>query len=249
MVTVDILNKTDVPAPLSGTANIFLDAQNNNALTAKYNDCTFRVLSAEPYQLTTSQSLIDAQNDILNNLSCAVAKGTISVADYQDFINSFNLYYTSFIDANGNLSQSLTTSQVTTPTPMVEDFTIFATNPGNDINTVIPLAYTDTVAFARDFQINVDRNFVDDDLTVSAFFVDTIVQSSIVLTGVSSRVNSLGAVVTSGNNIIQAGTSQMIGSFTYDGTSISPGVYNGVLTVTNGTVSRYKAIELTVTAP
>jgi len=159
------------------------------------------------------------------------------------------LYYTSFIDANGNLSQSITTSQSTTPTPIVEDFTIFGTNPSNDINTIIPISIVNGVASSPDVTIIVDRNFVDDDLTVSIFFVDTIVQSSIVLTGVSSRVNQLGAVVTSGNNIIQAGTSQMIGEFIYDGTSILPGVYNGVLTVTNGTVSRYKAIQVTVTAP
>ena len=246
-MTIEILNKSDVATPLSGFANLFLDAQNNNALTAKYDDCTFRVLSAEPYQLTTSQSLIDAQNDILNNLSCAVAKGTISVADYQDFINSFNLYYTSFIDANGNLTQSITTSQSTTPTPIVEDFTIFGTSPSNDENTIIPISVVDGVASSPDITIIVDRNFVDDNLTCSISFITPSADAAISLDVVSERVNSAGGIVTSGTNIIQAGTSTARGEFVYDGTSIGAGTYVGLLTITNGTISRYKIISLTVT--
>lgn len=246
-MTIEILNKTDVATPALGFATLFLDAQNNNALTAKYDDCTFRVLSAEPYQLATSQSLIDAQNDILNNLSCAVAKGTISVADYQTFINSFNLYYTSFIDANGNLQQSLTTSQNTTPTPIVEDFTIFGTSPSNDENTIIPISVVNGVASSPDLTIIVDRNFVDDNLTCSISFVTPSVAGAITLDVVSERVNSLGGIVTSGTNVIQAGTSTARGEFVYDGTSIGAGNYVGLLTVTNGTISRYKIIELTVT--
>jgi hypothetical protein len=246
-MTIEILNKSDVVTPASGFATLFLDAQNNNALTAKYDDCTFRVLSAEPYQLTTSQSLLDAQNDILNNLSCAVAKGTISVADYQTFINSFNLYYTSFIDANGNLSQSITTSQSTTPTPIVEDFTIYATIPSNDENTVIPISVANGVASTPDVEIVVDRNFVDDDLTCSIDFIIPSADGAMSLSVTSQRVNSAGGIITSGANIIQAGTSRARGEFSYNGASIGAGSYVGLLTVTNGTISRYKIITLTVT--
>jgi hypothetical protein len=245
-MTIEILNKSDVATPAAGFATLFLDAQNNNALTAKYEDCTFRVLSAEPYQLTTSQSLIDAQNDILNNLSCAVAKGTISVADYQTFINSFNLYYTSFIDQNGNLSQSITTSQSTTPTPIVEDFTIYATIPSNDLNTIIPISVVGGVASSPDLEIIVDRNFVDDNLLCSIAFTDALVNGAITLDAYSYRVNSAGAVITSALNNIQAGTSRITGEFVYDGTAIPAAVYTGILTITNGTISRYKIIQVTV---
>jgi len=245
-MTIEILNKSDVATPASGFATLFLDAQNNNALTAKYDDCTFRVLSAEPYQLTTSQSLIDAQNDFLDKVGCALLKGTITATEYQNILTNFNLYYTSFIDANGNLSQSITTSQSTTPTPIVEDFTIFTTTPTDDDNILIPMAIVSGAVSSPDLDIIVDRNFVDDDLTVSVAFSNATLDAAMTLTGVSKRVNAAGATITSGNNIIQAGTSRFRGEISYNGAVLAPSTYIGLLTITNGTISRYKAIQVTV---
>jgi len=250
-MTIEILSRSLVPTPNTGEATLFLDIHNNNALTAKFSDCCFKVLSAEPYQLTTNQSLLDAQNDILNNLSCSVAKGVISMADYLTLINSFNLYFSSTIDSNGNLNQSITTTAPPpppAPTPINEDLfdvdnVTFASGLNSYVAGVISITSISSGApGTANFKISVDKIGGNGAIFASAIAFST---ADIVFNGNSYVSDSLGSVTTSPTLTIIPGTSLLECSLEYEGVATA-GTYTSVITLIRGTVVRHIPISVTL---
>lgn len=242
-MTVNISTRAAATTPSSASeVTLFLDSANNNALTAKYYDNTFKTLSGEPVQFTVSEPLTDALNDKLDHLTCAAAKGIISLTDLQTYMNSINLYYTSNIDANGNLTQSITTSSTAASTD--DDFTVSliiasAAISGGKYGS----SFTGGVPGTANFFIAVDRNGVEGDIAISSTFEAGL--NGFTLPIESVTYDSLGAVTTHANEIVE-GTSFANGVITYDGTATTPGTYDLVISLTSGTVTKYVAIAITV---
>ena len=234
---IPILTRTAATTPAIGNGFIFFDTANSNALTVKFSDCTFKVLSAEPYQVKPSQSLLDAQADFLDGLKCALKNGQLTAVEYTNIMTTFQLYYQSNIDVNGNLNQAITTSPL--PSTSV-DFGISTYTPlsGN----VIYLTYTDTVAQNRAMTLEVDKMGGIGDITVA--FTSPVV--GITLAANSYVSDSLGGVTTSALNTIIDGTSVLSGLFVYSGVSITPGTYTGTLTISRGSINRYISVTIEV---
>lgn len=232
---IPILSRQAATTPTSGNGFLFFDSGNANALTVKFIDCSFKVLSAEPYQLNESQSLIDAQNDFLDVLKCGVKQGTVTMAELQTLLESFQLYYSSTIDSNGNLNQSIS---YTAPTVSSGDFSISEIGANSN---VITTAYTSGASANQDVYFEIDREGTIGDVAVS--FSSPF--PSITLAGGSSVSNSLGTLVNS-VDLIADGTSAYIGELIYDGTAIAVGVYTGVITVSNGSVNKFISVEITI---
>lgn len=235
---IPILVKTSVPTPTSGNGYLFFDANNANALTVKFNDCSFKVLSAEPYQLNTSQSLLDAQNDFLDTLKCGIKNGTVTTTQLIEVMEAFQLYYSSTIDSNGNLNQSISYNAPALPS---DDFAISVLTPST-LGNKIDLAYTSTVGATTATRIVVDRMGSTGDMSVSF----SSPNAAITLSGYSYVSNSSGVVITSAQGVISDGTNTFIGEFTYDATAITAGTYTGVIIVSKGSVNHYAAVTIVI---
>lgn len=237
---IPILARTAVPTPTSGNGYLFFDSGNANALTVKFIDCSFKVLSAEPYQLNESQSLLDAQNDFLDVLKCGVKNGTVTMTELQTLLESFQLYYSSTIDSNGNLNQSISYAA---PAVVADtDFGIDTFTPVSALGDRISLSFTNTIAQSRNMTLELDRMGGSGDISVSL----TSPVLGITLDAYSYTSNSLGAITTSAQNVILDGVSYLVGSFDYDGTSVTTGTFTGTLTITKGTVSKFISVLIEV---
>lgn len=239
-MNLQILQKSAVATPIAGEVTLFMDADNNNALTAKFNNCTYKVLSAEPFQVKESQSLIDAQNDMLDKIGCALKAGVITAAEYQSIISTFQLYYTSTIDANGDLQQSISVNPPVNPASSGSGLSISAFEPTNDTG-FIPLNITSGVADTRGLLIFTDRNGFTSDIAVTINGLDP----SITLIA-NSYVSDANGVVTAYPGVVKEGTSKYVGVIDYDGSVIAPGVYTGTISFTAGQTTRYISVQVTV---
>lgn len=236
---IPILARTAATTPTSGNGFLFFDVNNSNALTVKFIDCSFKVLSAEPYQLNASQSLLDAQNDFLDTIKCGIKNGTVTTTQLVEVMQAFQLYYSSTIDSNGNLNQSISYAA---PAATTDEFAISIIVPMTAAGDKMELAYTSTVGATTSASIIIDRLGGSGVLGV-AF---SSPNAAITFEGYSYESNSAGTVTTSTQGVITANTSTLVGLFTYDGTAIAPGTYTGVLTVSKGTINHYISVEITI---
>lgn len=240
-MNIPITTRGGAAIPTSGEGTLFLDSANQNALTVKYSDCTYKVLSGEPVQFSVAQPLTDFINDSMSNLSCAAAKGIYPLSDLQTYINSINLYYTSNIDASGNLTQSITTTAPATTSN--DTFTTGLISPSNASGSGMALAYTSPTPATTDNAIIIDRDGIDGDIAVSLVIPAGV--SGLTLLGESFVSNSVGAV-TSYANMIKEGSSSYSGEFTYDGTEITAGTYVAVIVLVSSTVTKYIPVTIVI---
>lgn len=239
-MTIDISTRASATTPSSATeVTLFLDSENNNALTAKYYDNTFKTLSGDPAQFSVAEPLTEFIDNVSEHLTCAVNKGTITLTDFQTYVNSLNLYYQSNIDSNGNLNQSVTT---TPPSGVsASEFSVGYISPVSAGK--LTFAITSTTPSSTAFYIDVDRNGIEGDIAYSVAFPTGV--SGITMATNSYEVNSLG-VTTANANEVAEGTSSLIGLFDYDGTAISAATYTAVITLIAGTVVKYIPVEIVV---
>lgn len=242
-MTINITSRASAAVPSSASeVTLFMDSGNNNALTAKYSNSTFKVLSDQPVQFTVSEPLTDALNDKLDHLTCAAAKGVITMAELQTYMDSINLYYTSNIDANGNLNQSITTSPVSGSSDD-NDFTVDFFAETTSTSDAFDISYSTGVSDTIQSLLSVDRNGLEGDIAVSATF--PVGTPGITFSGESYTIDSLGAATTH-TSIIAEGASLFDFTIDYDGTATTPGTYTGVITLTSGLVSKYIAVRIVV---
>lgn len=243
-MNIEILSRSAVPSPTSGHAYLFFDADNNKALTARFSCGSFRVLSEGLTSNVINQSLIDAQNDILNNIGCAVSKGVVSMADYILLLNAFNLYYQKVIDSDGNIIESITTTHPTPPVPSSsDDFDVSFISGVPYLNGVISIGTISSGGAATaSFSVIVDKKGAgsgDIVATVSTFSGG----SDLTLTGNSYVSDNLGVVTTSSSLTIVNGTSLLYCTLAYGGVAVA-GTYTALITLTRGSVVRYIPISV-----
>jgi hypothetical protein len=226
-------------AVVPGTAEVtpFLDSANNNALTIKFSDCTYRVIDGTITQLESPTALTDALDKQLDHLTCAASKGIVSMADLTAYMQSYNLYFTSSLDASGNLVQSIT-STAPAVAPAAADFTISSYSQG--LNGSVIMSSTALTAGTFALGLSIDRDGVAADVALSVSGAPAGI--SIDLNSYIS--NSLGANVAY-NNLVKAGTSLASGNIVYDAT-IAIGSYTFVIVLTAGSVTKYLPVILTV---
>jgi hypothetical protein len=194
-------------------------------------------LSAEPYQVSPSQSLLDAQADFLDGLKCALKNGQLTAVEYTNIMTTFQLYYQSNIDVNGNLNQSITTSPL--PSTAV-DFGLTSFSPATVLGDKITLSAASGFVSSSNMNIEIDKMGGSGDIVV--LFTSPV--PGLTLDAYSYVSDSLGNVTTSSQNTIIDGTSKLLGSFDYAGGAFAPGVYVGSVMISRGSINKYISVEI-----
>lgn len=125
-MNIPILTRANVPTPPAGEVFLFLDADNNNVLSYKDENCNFFLFSEGSNLIITNAGVDDCLCKIVEALTCqfgkAVAKGIMTPADFQIWWSNINIFRNFTIDpATGSFTDSITTE----PTFLV---TIVTTN-------------------------------------------------------------------------------------------------------------------------
>jgi len=237
MATLPITTRALAVVPNATEVTLFLDSANSNAMTVKFSDCTYRVIDGSVTQLESQTALTDALDKQLGHLTCAAAKGVVSMADLTAYMQAYNLYFTSSLDASGNLVQSITT---TPPTGVVvtPDFTL--SGYSGVATGTLSITGANTVASTSNIEINVDRDGLAGDIAVTLAGAPTGVTVS-----VNSFLTSALGVATAYPNTVKAGTSYVGGTINYDGAAVA-GTYTFTVVLSSGSVSRYIAVSLVI---
>ncbi|PHS05096.1 MAG: hypothetical protein COA88_12810 [Kordia sp.] len=115
---IPFIERNQATTPGGDFVFLFYDTDNANVLTAKYHDCTFDVIGdLNPTAGIDTSKLDDCLCAIVekasDDFSCAVAKGVITMADYNSYIQNIKMYSTITIDpATGSTTHGLTTEAV-----------------------------------------------------------------------------------------------------------------------------------------
>lgn len=238
MSTLNITTRALAVTPAANTVTAFLDSGNGNALTFKFSDCTYK--SYEAPACDEDSLLRDTVAKQLDKLTCAVAAGVITMADYITFTDGYDLYESITYDTAGNIvSHSIGSTSPTTPAP-TGSFNLHS--PSLDASGQIAMAETVAVANDLDFIVTADRDGDQGIIDITLFGAPT----GVTVSSVSVLSNSSG-VVTTTSNAIAVGTSNASVTISYDGAA-AIGVYTFVLVGTSTAGVGYLSVELTVTA-
>lgn len=90
-----------IATPAAGYVTLFINTEANNQLYAKFSDG-----SVEPYSSSSSESASGIASSWLDGAVCALKKGTITAAQYQDIINA-GLTIQTITDADGNTTLNI----------------------------------------------------------------------------------------------------------------------------------------------
>lgn len=220
-----------------GEAFAFLDSGNANALTLKYQDCTYQVIQGQIKQLEANTALNEALDKVLDKLTCAVAKGTISMAEYNSFISNFNLYFVSELNASGDLNQSITS----TPPDQVPSDDNFVVSDFAPIDAgVMALAGANGVASSTDLTLSIDRDGVEGDVAVAL----SGAPAGVTISG-NSYISDNAGVNVAYPDVIKQDSSLFDGAIAYDGTAAA-GTYTFAITLTAGLVTKNISVSLTI---
>ena len=113
-MNIPILQRANVPTPPAGEVYLFLDADNNNVLSYKDENCNFFLYSAGSNLVIANAGVDSCLCDIVEALTCqfgkAVAKGIMSMSDFNDWWLNINIYRNYTIDPQtGSFTDSITT--------------------------------------------------------------------------------------------------------------------------------------------
>ena len=125
-MNIPILNRANVPVPPAGEVFLFLDADNNNVLSYKDENCNFFLYSQGSNLIIANAGVDNCLCDIVEALTCqfgkSVAKGVLSMDDFNSWWGNINIFRNFTVDPNtGSFTDSITTK----PTLLV---TVVTTN-------------------------------------------------------------------------------------------------------------------------
>src|SRR3990167_10204995 len=97
-MNIPILNRANVPTPSTGTVYLFLDADNGNILSYKDSSGNFYVYTSGSNLVISNAGVDECLCDIVKELSCqfgkSVARGIMTMADFQSWWENINVYRT-----------------------------------------------------------------------------------------------------------------------------------------------------------
>lgn len=113
-MNIPILARANVPTPAAGLVYLFLDADNNNILSYKDENCNFFIYSQGSNLAIANAGVDSCLCDIVSTLSCqfgkSVAKGIMTMADFNTWWGNINIYRNFTIDPQtGSFTDSITT--------------------------------------------------------------------------------------------------------------------------------------------
>ena len=113
-MNIEILNRVNVPTPVSGEVYLFLDADNDNILSYKDSDCNFFIYSQGSDLVIANVGVDSCLCDIVEALTCqfgkSVAKGVLSMSDFNDWWANLNIFRNFNADpSTGSFTDSITT--------------------------------------------------------------------------------------------------------------------------------------------
>jgi len=113
-MNIPILNRSNVPTPPAGEVYLFLDADNNNVLSYKDENCNFYLYSQGSNLTIANVGVDNCLCDIVETLTCqfgkAVAKGVMTMNDFNSWWSNINVYRSLTIDPEtGSFTDSITT--------------------------------------------------------------------------------------------------------------------------------------------
>jgi len=113
-MNIEILNRANVPTPPAGQVYLFLDADNNNVLSYKDASCNFFIYSQGSNLVIANTGVDNCLCDIVESLTCqfgkSVAKGVMTMADFNTWWNNINIYRNfSYDPLTGSFTDSITT--------------------------------------------------------------------------------------------------------------------------------------------
>ena len=113
-MNIPILNRANVPTPDAGLVFLFLDADNNNILSYKDENCNFFLYSEGSNLAIANVGVDNCLCDIVSTLTCqfgkSVAKGVMSMTDFNDWWANINIFRSFTIDpSTGSFTDSITT--------------------------------------------------------------------------------------------------------------------------------------------
>lgn len=116
-MNIEILKRQDVPTPAAGKVYLFLDADNNNILSYKDENCVFNVYKAEGGLAIDNIGVDDCICDIVKDLSQALgksaSKGVITMPEFNTWWDNINIHRNFVVNpVTGEFSDSITASPV-----------------------------------------------------------------------------------------------------------------------------------------
>lgn len=113
-MNIPILARANVPTPPAGEVYLFLDSDNNNVLSYKDENCAFFLYSQGSNLVIANAGVDSCLCDIVESLTCqfgkAVAKGIMTMADFNTWWLNINIYRNFTIDpSTGSFTDSITT--------------------------------------------------------------------------------------------------------------------------------------------
>jgi len=101
-MNIPILSRANVPTPPVGEVYLFLDADNGNILSYKDSNGNFCVYTSGSNLVITNQGVDECLCDIVKELSCqfgkSVARGIMTMADFQSWWENINVYRSHTVD-------------------------------------------------------------------------------------------------------------------------------------------------------
>ena len=113
-MNIEILIRANVPTPDPGLVYLFLDADNNNVLSYKDENCNFFLYSQGSSLSIANVGVDNCLCEIVSQLTCqfgkSVAKGVMTMDDFNTWWLNINIYRNFTVDpSTGSFTDSITT--------------------------------------------------------------------------------------------------------------------------------------------
>lgn len=119
-MNIEIANPASIPNPPAGEVTIFLDSTNNNILSYKDENGNVYLYDKNNAPEVACSCCCELAESTMTKITCALKDGTITMADFQTFINNgFSVMGASTKDEDGNMSCAVNISTSRPPIPVL----------------------------------------------------------------------------------------------------------------------------------
>lgn len=254
-MNIPILNRINVPTPPTGEVYLFLDADNSNVLSYKDSSGNFFIYSSGSGLIISNVGVDEHLCDIVKELSCqfgkSVARGILTMADFQTWWLNINIYRTHTADpSTGSYVDSISS----TPSLFLTIVTTNALCNGSSTGTATTLVTGGTAPYTINWGLSnpaalaagVHTVLVTDSASRSVSKQIIITQPVALVLGIVTATGTATANVTGGTAPYtyewRSNTGTPIGQTTRTATGLVAGTYRVYVLDANGCAINNNAV-------